>query len=103
MVSMVPGRINSIPVTRTFHEVTNVEGYTAQDPEDIISPWERMILAGDLNPCDRRDYKDNRLHMNSLQRLEYLRPDDYTNHPEFEGLQYKFRNKENTDEHENSD
>ena len=81
----------------------NVEDYTTQDHEDTIPPWERTLQAENLNPRDRRYYRDNRLHMNSLQRLEYLQSDDYTNHPEFEGLQYKYGNRENTDEHEDSD
>ena len=45
-------------------------------------------------------YVDIYLH---LQRLEYLRPDDYINHPEFEGLQWKYGNTENSDGHQDSD
>ena len=86
-----------------FPEAINMEGYTARDSEDVIALWERVLLGGDLNLRDRRYYRDNRLHMNAMQRLEYLRPDDYTNHPEFEGLQCKYGNKDNTDESENAD
>jgi len=86
-----------------FDQATIIKGYMAQNSEDTISSWERTLLAGDLNPRDRQYYRDNRVHMSDLQCLEYLCSDDYTNHREFEDLQWKYGNTENSDGHQDSD
>ena len=76
-----------------YKQVTIIEKYTAQNSENVIQQWERTLLQENLNSQNQQYYKDNRLHMNELQHLEYLQQDNYTCHSEFQRLQNKYSEK----------
>ena len=85
-----------------YKQVTIIEKYTAQNSENVIQQWERTLLQENLNSQNQQYYKDNRLHMNELQHLEYLQQDNYTCHSEFQRLQNKYSEK-NEKKSENSE
>ena len=78
-----------------------MKDYTARDAENMLVSWERILLKEDMNLRNQRYYRENRIYMNSLQRLEYLQFDSYMKHSEFEALWIKYRKKESTKKSEN--
>jgi len=49
-----------------------MKDYTARDVKNILVSWKRILLKEDMNLRNQKYYRENKIYMNSLQRLEYL-------------------------------
>ena len=72
-----------------------------KDVKNILASWKRILLKEDMNLRNQRYYRENRIYMNSLQRLEYFQSDSYMKHLKFEALWIKYEKKESTEKSEN--